>query len=39
MWQGKEVLNDIKKYIRPILESMGYKFEFSYDNNKGTICW
>ena len=39
MWQGNEVLADIKKYIRPVLESMGYKFEFNYDNNKGTICW
>lgn len=39
MWQEKGVLDDIKKYIRPILESIGYKFEFNYNNNKGTICW
>ena len=39
MWQGTEVLDDIKNYIRPILEPMGYKFEFNHGNNKGTICW
>lgn len=39
MWQEKGVLDDIKKYIRPILESIGYKFEFNCNDNRGTICW